>query len=95
MEPFMVNKGRLIIILGIVGLAVGASVGYFYRPPAFLVGQLPFDVVITRGGSLQGFEQIYLHVARTSFNYLLAGGVIGATLGIVGGIFLSKRGKDR
>lgn len=91
----MVKKGKLIIIFGVVGLAVGAFIGYIYRPPAFLVGQLPFDVVITRGGSLQGFEQIYLHVAQTSFNYLLAGGAIGATLGIVGGIFLSKRGNGR
>lgn len=91
----MAKKGKLIIIFGVVGLVVGAFIGYFYRPPAFLVGQLPFDVVITRGGSLQGFEQIYLHVARTSFNYLLAGGVIGAALGIAGGIFFSKRGNER
>ncbi|MGA7827848.1 MAG: hypothetical protein WCA04_09315 [Geobacteraceae bacterium] len=86
----MSKNARLILLFGVIGLLVGASVGYLYRPPAFLTGQLPFHVVITRGGSLKGLDQIYLEVARTSFNYLLAGGIIGAALGIIGGVFLSK-----
>jgi hypothetical protein len=90
----MSKNGRLILIFGVVGLLVGAFVGYLYRPPAFLTGQLPFNVVITRGGSLKGFDQIYLGVARTSFNYLLAGGIIGALFGVMGGILLSKGSKE-
>jgi hypothetical protein len=68
-------------IISLVGLIFGASIGYFYRPPALFVGQLPFDVVITRGGTLKGLDQIYLEVAKTSFNYLLIGGIAGAITG--------------
>jgi hypothetical protein len=82
------NKNAWVIILA--GLLIGASIGYFYRPPAILVGQLPFDVVITRGGNLKGLEQVYLETAKTSFNYLLIGGFGGALLGAVIGIMTTK-----
>jgi len=42
------SKG-LIIPLSIIGFFIGGIVGFIYRPSAFLVGQLPFDTVITRG----------------------------------------------
>ena len=69
-------------IAGVAGFVFGASVGYFYRPPAFLVGQLPFDVVVTRGTNLKGLDQIYIEVAKTSFNYLVGGGILGAIVGV-------------
>ncbi len=34
-------------IITCIGFVFGASIGYFYRPPALFIGQLPFDVVIT------------------------------------------------
>lgn len=80
-------------IITFVGLILGASIGYFYRPPALLIGQLPFDVVITRGGNLKGIEQIYLEAARTSFNYLLVGGIAGAIIGAIAGISITKKTK--
>jgi hypothetical protein len=82
------NRNAWIITL--VGLIVGASIGYFYRPPAILIGQLPFDVVITRGGNLKGLEQVYLETAKTSFNYLLIGGMGGALLGAIIGMMTTK-----
>lgn len=82
------NRNVWIIIL--IGLIAGAAIGYFYRPPAILVGQLPFDVVITRGGNLKGLEQVYLETAKTSFNYLLFGGIGGALLGAVIGMMTTK-----
>ena len=77
-------------IITFIGLIIGASIGYFYRPPAIFIGQLPFDVVITRGGNLKGLDQIYLETAKTSFNYLLIGGIAGAIIGSIIGIKTKK-----
>jgi len=77
-------------IIAFIGLIVGASIGYFYRPPALFIGKLPFDVVITRGGNLKGFDQIYLEIAKTSFNYLLIGGIVGAIAGAIAGMKITK-----
>jgi len=77
-------------IITFIGLILGASIGYFYRPSAVFIGQLPFDVVITRGGNLKGIDQIYLEIAKTSFNYLVIGGIAGAILGAIVGIKTKK-----
>jgi len=78
-------------IICVIGIIIGASIGYFYRPPAILTGQLPFGVVITRGGNLKGLDQIYLDVAKTSFNYLLIGGIVGGILGAIVGMKISNK----
>ncbi|MFA6148928.1 MAG: hypothetical protein WC899_12040 [bacterium] len=78
-------------IITIIGAFFGAAIGYFYRPPAVFVGQLPFDVVITRGGTLKGLDQIYLEAAKTSFNYLLVGGIAGAILGAIFGMKVERK----
>lgn len=64
-----------------MGGFVGLVLAYLTRPSAFLVGQLPFGVVITRGVMLRGLEQLLVPVARESFNHLLTGGIAGAVLG--------------
>ncbi len=69
---------------------MGAVVGYLYRPPAFLIGQLPFHVVISRGTSLKGLDQVYIPVAERSFNYLLGGGLAGAILGIAAALLMRR-----
>ncbi len=89
----MDDRTRTIWLLGAAGFVVGALVGYLYRPPAFLIGQLPFDVVISRGTSLKGFDQMYIPIAETSFNYLLGGGVVGAIAGAASGWLLKRTGK--
>jgi hypothetical protein len=53
-------------------------------------GQLPFDVVITRGGNFKGLDQIYLEIAKTSFNYLLVGGIVGSIVGAIAGMKITK-----
>ncbi len=45
----MSKSNGLAIKLGIVGFLAGGVIGFLYRPSAFIIGQLPFDVVITRG----------------------------------------------
>ena len=89
----MDDRNRTVWLLAVAGFLVGALVGYLYRPPAFLIGQLPFDIVISRGTSLKGFDQMYIPVAETSFNYLLGGGVAGAIAGILASLALKKPGK--
>lgn len=66
---------------GILGAILGGGIGYLYRPSALIVGQLPFNHVISRGKSLKGLDQVLLPVAETSFNYLIGGIIIGAVLG--------------
>ena len=92
------SKG-LMVGIGITGFFIGGYLGgylgFLARPSAMLVGQLPFDMVITRGTNLQGFEQILLPLAQQSFSTMFNGGVVGGVLGAVVGLmigfFLGKR----
>ncbi len=78
----------------LIGALAGGAVGYLYRPSAFLTGQLPFIHVISRGRTLKGFDQVLVPLAEKSFNYLVAGLVLGAALGFVVKTVLSKNRKD-
>jgi len=75
----------------ILGGLVGAFIGFLLRPSAPLIGQLPFGTVITRGGDLTGFDRILVSVAQASFNYMVAGLVLGGIVGAGVGAYLSKR----
>lgn len=72
----------------IIGGLVGAMLGYVFRPSVFLVGQLPFSAVITRGGNLSGMDQLLVPAAQASFNLLVAGIVVGAVVGVVIAMFV-------
>ena len=85
------KSNGLAIQLGIVGFIAGGFLGFLYRPSAFLIGQLPFDTVITRGANLNGVDQMLISMAQTSFNNIAAAAVAGAVIGIVVGILISKR----
>lgn len=65
------------------GFIVGGFIGFLLRPTVALVGQLPFTVVITRGATLQGFDQLLVPAAQTSFNYMLVGGIAGVVAGFL------------
>jgi hypothetical protein len=78
---------------GLVGLVVGAFIGFLLRPDAFLIGQLPFTTVITRGSSLTGMDLILVPTAQMSFNVLLAGAIVGGLIGGVVGGFRPRRPK--
>jgi hypothetical protein len=54
------------------------------------MGQLPFATVITRGANLRGLDQLLLGYARSSFNYLIAGIVVGAIVGLIASFAIEK-----
>jgi hypothetical protein len=76
--------------IGVVGFLVGGFVGFLARPSAFLVGQLPFGHVISRGAGLRGMDQVLVPLAQQSFNVMLIGAIIGAIAGVVIGYVVEK-----
>ena len=75
------RNGRALALISALG-AFGAFIGFLLRPSVTLVGQLPFSVVITRGSQLRGLDQILVSAAETSFNYVLAGFLLGVVVGL-------------
>jgi hypothetical protein len=75
----------------LAGLAAGGLVGFLLRPSVPLMGQLPFRTVITRGANLQGLDLLLTGYARTSFNYVVAGMVMGAVIGLILGFLMARQ----
>ena len=65
-----------------LGAVAGGTIGFLLRPSVTIVGQLPLEVVLTRGSNLRGIEAVYKSAAETSFNYVLAGALIGGVAGL-------------
>jgi hypothetical protein len=65
----------------IAGFALGALLGFQMRPSVILIGQLPFQTVITRGANLTGIDQILISAAQQSFNVMFVSAVVGAIVG--------------
>lgn len=74
----------------LIGIVLGGITGFLLRPSGFLIGQLPFGTVITRGSMLKGLDQLMVPLAEQSFNYLITGMVLGAVMGVVIGLFIRK-----
>jgi hypothetical protein len=77
--------------LTIAGVLIGSVLGFLLRPNVPVIGQLPFRTVITRGANLRGLDQLLLGYARTSFNYLIAGIVVGAVVGLIAAFAVSSQ----
>ena len=77
--------------LTIAGFLIGSVVGFLLRPSVPLMGQLPFTTVITRGANLRGLDQLLLGYARTSFNYVIAGMITGAVVGLIVTLTISSQ----
>ena len=76
---------------GMAGFFVGGFLAFLMRPSAFLVGQLPFDQVISRGANLKGLDVMLVPLAQQSFNVLIIGSIIGALVGVGIGYFAGKK----
>jgi hypothetical protein len=83
------------VLTGVIGLLVGGFVGFQLRPAVFLLGQLPFGTVITRGSNLSGLDMLLVSAAQTSFNYMVAGAVLGAVCGLVAGALIPRGPSQR
>jgi hypothetical protein len=77
--------------LTIAGLMIGTILGFLLRPSVPLMGQLPLTTVITRGANLRGLDQLLLGYARTSFNYLVAGMILGTIVGLIAAFAVSSQ----
>jgi hypothetical protein len=73
------SKGPILGFI-LIGLFLGGLVGFLLRPSIPLIGQLPFEAVITGGLSLDGLDSLLIPIAQTSFNYMVAGAIIGALI---------------
>jgi hypothetical protein len=77
--------------LSMAGLGIGGIIGFLLRPSVPFMGQLPLRTVIMRGANLRGFDQLLTGYARTSFNYLVAGMIIGALVGAIAALVIPKQ----
>jgi hypothetical protein len=75
-------------LFALIGIIAGGYIGFLNRPTALLVGKLPFEKVIFAGANLQGMDKVFVSVAKTSFNYMIIGAVIGLLCGIILGLLL-------
>jgi hypothetical protein len=78
------------MVVTFIGLIAGGWIGFLNRPAAPLVGKLPFEKVFLAGTNLKGLEKLLVSTARTSFDYMLLGAVIGLLAGIITGSLLFK-----
>lgn len=64
----------------IVGVVLGAIVGFLARPSIPMLGQLPFLAVVTRGAFFGGLDIVFRPTAEQSFNYMAIGAILGGIL---------------
>ncbi|MGB9429958.1 MAG: hypothetical protein WCC11_08820 [Gammaproteobacteria bacterium] len=88
------DKQAIIGLITCCGIFFGGLIGFLLRPSVFVVGQLPFYTVITRGTNLQGLDSLLVPAAERSFNYLLIGIIIGAIAGFVLATLYIKNGQN-
>ena len=67
----------------VFGGCVGGLLGFLFRPSVPLIGQLPFETVVTRGANLSGLDVILRSTAEQSFNYVVVGVIVGGIAGFV------------
>lgn len=65
----------------VIGVLIGAIVGFMLRPSVPLLGQLPLGTVLSGGADLQGFASLLRPTAETSRTYLIVGAVLGGIVG--------------
>ena len=65
------------------GAIVGGIIGFLLRPSVPGIGQVSLGDVLTRGGDLRGFDVLLKGAAETSFNYLVAGVILGGVISAI------------
>jgi basic amino acid/polyamine antiporter, APA family len=63
------------------GAIMGGFIAFLLRP--VLIGhQVGFQDIITRGANLKGVDELAIPLAQTSFNFLVAGAILGGLIGL-------------
>ena len=73
-------KSGSIVGFALLGAVLGAVLGFLLRPSVPLVGQLPLEIVLSRGAGLNGMDVLLRSTAEQSFNYLLIGTILGGVI---------------
>ncbi len=79
-EAEAASRATARIIAAVFGALFGGLVAFLLRP-SIMGEQLPFSAVITRGATLKGMGQLAAPLAHSSFNYFVAGILVGAFTG--------------
>lgn len=75
---------------GILGLLLGAFIGFLSRPSSPIVGRVSFVEALTRGASLEGVDQVLITLAERSFDIMLIGAVAGLVAGLILAYFMKR-----
>jgi hypothetical protein len=94
-EARATNSHQLAITLAIIGFFAGGLIGYILRPSVFLVGQLPFETVITRGAYLTGLDLLLRSTAQASFNLMATAAIVTALAGGIVGLLIKMQSAPR
>jgi len=78
----------------LLGLLLGAFGGFLLRPSVAMIGQLPFETVITRGTNLTGLNVVLRSAAEQSFNYMVVSAIVGGVVLGIWGTLASKAKPD-
>jgi hypothetical protein len=71
------------LVFAVLGALAGFVIAFLLRPSVPILGQLPVEMVITRGATLSGLGEMARPLAEQSFNLVVAGTLLGAIIGYV------------
>lgn len=75
---------------GLLGLLLGAFIGFLARPSSPIAGRVSFIEALTRGATLEGADQLMITIAERSFDIMLIGAVAGMVAGLVLAYFMKR-----
>ncbi|MDO8508563.1 MAG: hypothetical protein Q7S27_02660 [Nanoarchaeota archaeon] len=82
--------GQRVFVFGIQGILAGAFVAYLLRP-SFMGMQLDLETIINGGSKVTEGNQFASQMLQTTYNCLMAGSIIGCTLGMFCGAIIHRK----
>ncbi|MDD3966100.1 MAG: hypothetical protein WC372_04960 [Candidatus Neomarinimicrobiota bacterium] len=84
------NTKKVVVSFGVLGLLLGAFIGFLSRPSSPIAGRVSFIDALTRGASLEGVNQVMLSLAQRSFDIMLIGALIGLVAGLLAACLIKR-----